>query len=443
LFSFALSPSAHRSIVSQLAMLPFDAVEEEALATHCLRSDAPARERDFLALHYVNCGRYAEAIRLFRALAKEETGRYLDGEQRRKRDERLVMVRNLTMLLPEAQRGIIEELEALDEGAGEGPSATAAADKSRPSAQGAGPDPARPRPMDVDGVDRRRETGGTAGSASGRAAAPLSVLLSASKSERQQRSVVGVHGAPQSPSHSLLRVLMRQMAAGKPHRVGASGRAPEAQASADAGASDKQGAAGAPAASGSRSTPMSGRANGAPAEVSPVAAGSPALVPRRVPFSGTPSTPRQSGPSKPANLADAGRTPGRRLLAHAALAESPVSAERVPGGFPALGSLARSPAEQERQSTAADADPPADIDAGPSDAGTSDAGTLQTEGDSSEPAPDAQPRGQRRARRKPAQTAAAAAADHAAAGQKSARQFERARRQTETQPPATRSRKRT
>ncbi|KAJ2681376.1 hypothetical protein H4R19_007353, partial [Coemansia spiralis] len=192
LFSFALSPNVCRSIVGQLAMLPFDGVEEEALAIHCLRTDASPRANDFLALHYVNCGRYAEAIRLFRAIAREEKGRYLDGEQRRKRDERLAMVKNLNMLLPEAQRGIVEELEALDEGAGEGQQPTAAAaDENRRSAPGASSDPARPRSMDVDGADDRNESGRAAARDSVTAAVPLSGLLSASKSERQMRSVVG------------------------------------------------------------------------------------------------------------------------------------------------------------------------------------------------------------------------------------------------------------
>ncbi|KAJ2630378.1 hypothetical protein GGF44_004100, partial [Coemansia sp. RSA 1694] len=109
---FALSTHSRRSVADQLASLPFDGVEEEALEEHCLDADAPVYAKDFLALHYVNRGRYAEAIRLFRAIATAEEGLPLGDVQKRKRDERLAMVRNLTMLLPAAQRWLVQELES-------------------------------------------------------------------------------------------------------------------------------------------------------------------------------------------------------------------------------------------------------------------------------------------------------------------------------------------
>ncbi|KAJ1733020.1 hypothetical protein LPJ61_001765 [Coemansia biformis] len=515
LFSFALAPSSRRSIVSQLAMLPFDGVEEAALAAHCLRPDTSPRARDFLALHYVNCGRYAEAIRLFRAIAKEEEGRYLDGEQRRKRDERLAMVRNLNMLLPEAQRGIVEELEAMDEGRDDGQRITVTDAKCR-LAQAADLDPARPRSMDVDDAGYRSNSGRAAPgdldsvAVSAAAVAPSNVPLTASKSARQLRSVVGAHGAPQSPSHPLLRVLMRQMAVEKPGatQVGAAAvsrdstvsaapcsthppaRAAEAPAD-DAPATPNP--TGDPASSAATpwKTPMSRRASGVHLEASPHDLSSPPSGRRRVPFSGTPSTPRLSAVSspsstgaraKPANLIDAGQTPGRGLLAHAVLAETPVAARRVPGGFPRHVGASRSPFEQARRSSTADerstdetpagdrqvlggldsarrynlrgrAAQPAggpmrtSGDSSPSKDGPAslaeDAETMPAEGDSGESAAEAArpaSRPQRRAQQKPTQKDGT---DHAAASRKSARKYERLQRQpADALPASTRTRKR-
>ncbi|KAJ2122295.1 hypothetical protein GGF48_004034 [Coemansia sp. RSA 921] len=76
---------------------------------------------------------------------------------------------------------------------------------------------------------------------------------------------------------------------------------------------------------------------------------------RRVLFSGPPSTPRPSTtldadavtPDRQGNLADAGQTPGRGILAQAK-ADTPV--KRVPGGFPELSPLSRSPFERAKQS---------------------------------------------------------------------------------------------
>ncbi|KAJ2828156.1 hypothetical protein IWW50_001531 [Coemansia erecta] len=318
LFSFALSAQSRRATVDQLAMLPFDGAEEAALAAHCLDADVAApHARDFLALHYVNCGRYAEAIRLFKSIAKREEGEALTGVQRKKRDERLAMVRNLQMLLPEAQRGVADELETMDEGA------------HVQLARAAGPPEPAARPMDVDGAAEPR--------AKGPRVQPANVPLSASKAVRQQRSVVGVHGVPQSP---LLRVLMRQVTVEKPALdLTATRIEPDVPSTPRAAGGAERGPA----------TPWKTPMSELPAEVQRSGA-------RRVPFSGPPSTPRAGGalgadaetPVRQRSLADAGQTPGRGVLAQASMVETPV-AKRVPGGFPEPSPVSRSPFEIARQ----------------------------------------------------------------------------------------------
>ncbi|KAJ1742012.1 hypothetical protein LPJ79_003071 [Coemansia sp. RSA 1821] len=268
LFEFALSANSRRSIADRLATLPFDGVEEHALAAHCLNEGAAAYARDFLALHYVNCGRYAEAIRLFRAADMQTEGtEALDAMQRKKRDERRAMVRSLTMLLPDAQRDAVEELDAEPQ-----QSLTSKA-----------------APISVP-----------------------SVPLSATKSVRLNSRAVGVRG---TPSHPLLRVLMRQMAVERHAMEEDASKAnvpstPE-PASRTAGGTNQ--------ATTPWKTPMTSL---------------PLTDALRVPLSGYPSTPRQMSPAS--RLANAGRTPAHGLLSQNMIDDSAdsKSAKEVPGSFP-------------------------------------------------------------------------------------------------------------
>ncbi|KAJ2553367.1 hypothetical protein EV175_002966 [Coemansia sp. RSA 1933] len=99
LFSFAFSLYGRRAVVDQLSTFPLDAVEEAALETHCSQADTPTHAKDFLALYYVNRGRYADAIRLFKEISTSEIGKQLDEAQMRKRNDREAMAQNLAMLL--------------------------------------------------------------------------------------------------------------------------------------------------------------------------------------------------------------------------------------------------------------------------------------------------------------------------------------------------------
>ncbi|KAJ2798099.1 hypothetical protein H4R20_004943 [Coemansia guatemalensis] len=287
LLEFALSPRAKRTTAARLAALPFDATEDAALAEHCLRPAAPLHARDFLALHCVDSGRYAEAIRLLTAAAANDEANVPDAAHRRKRAERQALVRNLSLLLPAAQRAAIED---------------------------PGPTPA---PASV-------STSTSAHTQAVPAAVPAilpPVPLSATKATRRP-AVVDSRGAPQSPAHPLMRVLMRQMAGEMPAATSA-----------------------APATPG---TPPQQRVS-APQQSPP----STAL--RRVPLSGPPTTPRDleaSPKSPPAELRDAGQTPARSsILARAALvAESPLAYRRVPGAFPEPSHPSRSPFAKARQS---------------------------------------------------------------------------------------------
>ncbi|KAJ2227614.1 hypothetical protein EV180_002383 [Coemansia sp. RSA 518] len=350
LFSFALSPQTRRSTIDQLSTLPFDGVEETSLAAYCLGPDVRvAHARDFLALHYVNCGRYAEAIRLFKAISKREEGEALSGVQRMKRDERLAMVKNLNMLLPEAQRGVADELESMDEGMHGVHEANHAEStvKARDEIMHDRPVPSRVEPtvraMDVDAAVPRVSERPVA----------ANVPLSASKAARQQKSVVGVHGVPQSP---LLRVLMRQVTAEKPALRTTNLVATKIESLPETDEPetvDPDVPATPRAANGTNRAPATPWKT--PMSELPTDTQSPHSEARRVLFSGPPSTPRPSTtldadavtPDRQGNLADAGQTPGRGILAQAK-ADTPV--KRVPGGFPELSPLSRSPFERAKQS---------------------------------------------------------------------------------------------
>ncbi|KAJ1888850.1 hypothetical protein LPJ66_008357 [Kickxella alabastrina] len=341
LFAFALSPRARRSTVDRLAMLPFDDTEEAALETYCLLPETAAHARDFLALHYVNRGRYAEAIRLFRATAKTDDGQHLTAVQKRKRDERLAMAQNLILLLPAAQRWVIEELESIN-----GETATTAG--SEGSAHGSG-----------SALTLRRGLS--------------SVPLSASKTARQLRPVVSAHGAAQSASHPLLRVLIKQMTVVKPTSDDddddddSSMSVPETQPETPKAKRDP---ASSTMAKSMWSTPMtsfpdrtlrspasrssaafSPRANTANARsVTPLhSASTPRSGVQRVPFSGPPTTPRTDNvldmfadmtSTVSGNWAAANQNAGNNILAKASAAIESLSpspshslARRTSGGF--------------------------------------------------------------------------------------------------------------
>ncbi|KAJ2616110.1 hypothetical protein H4S08_000922 [Coemansia sp. RSA 1365] len=181
LLEFALSPRAKRTTAARLAALPFDAAEDAALAEYCLRPGAPPHARDFLALHCVDSGRYAEAIRLLNAAIADDEAKVPDAAHRRKRVERQALVRNLSLLLPAAQRAAIEE-----------PGSTPVFESASALAS-----------AHVQVVP---------------AAVPAilpPVPLSASKAARRP-AIVDSRGAPQSSAHPLMRVLMRQMAGEMP-----------------------------------------------------------------------------------------------------------------------------------------------------------------------------------------------------------------------------------
>ncbi|KAJ2082753.1 hypothetical protein H4R24_001349 [Coemansia sp. RSA 988] len=287
LLEFALSPNAKRTAAARLAALPFDATEDAALAEYCLRPDAPLHARDFLALHCVDSGRYAEAIRLLTAAAANDEANVPDAAHRRKRAERQALVRNLALLLPAAQRAAIED-----------------------------PDPASaPAPA---------STLTSAHVQAVPAVVPAilpSIPLSATKATRRP-AFVDSRGAPQSPAHPLMRVLMRQMTGEMPAIASATSATP--------------------------GTPPQQRAS---APHSP-----PSTALRRMPLSGPPTTPRDleaSPKTPPAELRDAGQTPARSsILARAAIvAESPTAYRRVPGAFPEPSHPSRSPFAKARQSS--------------------------------------------------------------------------------------------
>ncbi|KAJ1999477.1 hypothetical protein H4R26_005049, partial [Coemansia thaxteri] len=221
MYAFALSTHSRRGVADQLATLPFDGVEEAALEEYCVKSDAPVYTKDFLALHYVNCGRYAEAIRMFKAIANAEEGQHLTDAQKRKREERLAMVQNLTLLLPVAQRWLVEELEPTSDGADSIQPILPSQAVEKATEEYDAHDMAKSHPMDIDAIsligfadDRDSAQRGSRPPAL--AKTQLNAPLSASKSSRQLRSVVGTQGSLQNSSHSLLRVLVKQMSAASP-----------------------------------------------------------------------------------------------------------------------------------------------------------------------------------------------------------------------------------
>ncbi|KAJ1962019.1 hypothetical protein GGI12_002915 [Dipsacomyces acuminosporus] len=412
LFALSLSQNVRRSVIDRLSTLPFDSDEEAALEAHCLSPDTPTHAKDFLALYYVNRGRYVEAIRVFQDIAnsEKEEGRPSSAIQIKKHNERAAMVKNLIMLLPIAQRCMIDELES-------SPAA------EPPAVHG------EPATMDIDTAT----DGGAASSISNAGSSEPARIsptapLSASKASRQLRPMVGVQGAQHGPSHALMRVLMKQMVAAKPVcsslssssstaggtaapptiRTDSSRAADTASTQASANtlkhkgttvSTDRQGlfseadpednpramqpktpVSKATATATPWKTPMTSFVNrtkyGADAfqNKSPLAETAAALTPTiqsplshgsprssvRVPFSGPPSTPRQNRsaasetPSKVATSADAGQTPGRGILPKApSSTDTPLISKKVPGGFPLAGNASRSPFERAKHKSLA------------------------------------------------------------------------------------------
>ncbi|KAJ2233308.1 hypothetical protein H4R99_005197 [Coemansia sp. RSA 1722] len=212
LFVFSLSPHARRHAVDRLSMLPLDATEESALERYCTLPDATAHVRDFLALYFVNRGRYAEAIRLFRQTAKLEASTAPGPAQKRKSEERLAMVQNLMLLLPAAQRWVIDELESLPS-----PEHGCVFEQHLASTLNQGKAEVESEALGPVG-DRMAYKSGTAMEMEDAAwrNRQQAVPLSASKVSRQLVPVVGANGAPQNASQTLLRVLINQMAVTKP-----------------------------------------------------------------------------------------------------------------------------------------------------------------------------------------------------------------------------------
>ncbi|KAJ2756826.1 hypothetical protein GGI19_000552 [Coemansia pectinata] len=363
MYAFALSAHSRRSVADQLASLPLDGIEEAALEEHCFGPDVPVYAKDFLALHYVNRGRYAEAIRLFKSIASTEEGLHLSDAQKRKRDERSAMVQNLTMLLPAAQKWLVQELE----------SSSDAVDKA--TGEPAIHDFGRSRTMDVDNappfghVDDEIVAHTRAGPPGISLAAQLVAPLSASKSARLLKPVVGMHGALQSSSHPLLRVLVKQMSAASavtsqlaaPIRMGDARTTPVSVQSRQKELPTSEKVTAEPTTPVTmvpdRNLPgdISARAvTSSPALISATQTPRPVIsTPIRMPFSGPPSTPRhahaqgqhEETPSRPNHLTNAGQTPGRSVFAVPVVTETPQIAKRVPGSFPLPAGVSRSPFE--------------------------------------------------------------------------------------------------
>lgn len=187
LFVFAFTSKKtkkHRDVVDRLPTLPFDGVEESTLETYCLDTDSPVAARDFLALHYVNRGRYAEAIRLFKTISEGDKGQKLNKAQKRKRDERQTLVDNLVMLLPAAQRWLVDELDNSSQ---------------QPLSPHAKVGTDNGNNMDIEVTNESQEMG---------AQTPLSI----SRTTRcSLQPAVNSQGVVQSASHPLLKVLLKQM----------------------------------------------------------------------------------------------------------------------------------------------------------------------------------------------------------------------------------------
>ncbi|KAJ1736713.1 hypothetical protein LPJ72_001156 [Coemansia sp. Benny D160-2] len=220
LLSFAFSPQARRAVVNRLSVFPFDTSEEAALNAYCLRTDTAIHAKDFLALYYVNRGRYVEAIRLFKDISKAEADQHLDETQTRKHNERAAMVQNLIMLLPEAQKWIVEELDAVsDEHDGSlsqnqlglGKYITKAQcpeDAERPWALGNERAPDLQPSTVADHGSEAALPSHNASSSSKKM--HLNQPLSASKSARNIHAAVGTDGRAQSNSRPLVRLLLNQ-----------------------------------------------------------------------------------------------------------------------------------------------------------------------------------------------------------------------------------------
>ncbi|KAJ2658394.1 hypothetical protein IWW48_004069 [Coemansia sp. RSA 1200] len=220
LFSFAFSPHARRAVVNRLSVFPFDISEETALNAYCLRTDTPIHAKDFLALYYVNRGRYVEAIRLFKDISKAEADQHLDGTQMRKHNERAAMVQNLIMLLPEAQKWVVEELDIVsDEHDGNFPQNQLGLSKYITKAQFPG-NAEGPWALGNERVPDFQASavadhGSEAAFPSHNASSSskkihLNQPLSASKSARHIHAAVGTDGRAQSNSRPLVRLLLNQ-----------------------------------------------------------------------------------------------------------------------------------------------------------------------------------------------------------------------------------------
>ncbi|KAJ1948610.1 hypothetical protein FBU59_001514 [Linderina macrospora] len=327
MFEFGLSASSKRAVVDRLATLPLDETEEEVLESYCVQPLSEVRARDFLALHYVNCGRYVEAIRVFQGIAKDEQGVAQNMAQKRKSIERQAMVQNLMMLLPEAQRWVVNELHASSGAFGSSEQVTTAKDS-----------------MDVDSSDDAEVGQQPRNGISKRM--PINVPLSASKTSRLVRPVVGTHGAQQDPSHALMRVLVKQMAVVKPAVVQRQPAQPYQSASNEAMTTPKAKRTGSESQDSPQfKTPVTSFAQRTSTLTSPISL--------RVPFSGPPTTPRQESQAEGkteespvpmlATPGAPGYTPGRNVLAHTSNANSPVVEGSVLSQFPEIDHAMKSP----------------------------------------------------------------------------------------------------
>ncbi|KAJ2732781.1 hypothetical protein IW152_003584 [Coemansia sp. BCRC 34962] len=391
MYVFALSAHSRRTVADQLASLPLDGIEEAVLEEHCLGPDVPAYAKDFLALHYVNRGRYAEAIRLFKAIASAEEKLHLSDAQRRKRDERSTMVQNLTMLLPVAQRWLVQELESSGDASGDChiPS-NVSVDKA--TGESGLHDSGRLHTMDIDNAPPHDHVDDEVVARPLRIpmAAQLAAPLSASKSARSLKPVVGMHGALQSPSHPLLRVLVKQVSA-----ASMSASAMSSQPATPGRVGDIRGARVSSAIQ--TELPVSDQLTAEPntpksaiissdgtlpggISANVVTSSSRSTMPTRtpklassslirMPFSGPPSTPRhgcgqdqqEATPSQPGHLSNAGHTPpGRNVFAMPAATETPEVAKRVTGRFPTPTGVSRSPFEMVRLKSIAKSHEPAE-----------------------------------------------------------------------------------
>ncbi|KAJ1664352.1 hypothetical protein EV178_004158 [Coemansia sp. RSA 1646] len=375
LFSFALSLHARRAVVDRLSIFPLDAVEEAALEDHCLHADTPTHAKDFLALYYVNRGRYAEAIRLFKDISKAEAGQRLDEPQTRKRNERATMVQNLTMLLPEAQRWVVEELEAVSDECNETPSQDQIISNNKIAAKAQSSENAeRPWALEGDRVPSVQSSTATPSrnhSISSRQIY-LNQPLSASKAARHTHAAVGTNGRTQNASRPLVRMLVSQLSTANPDPVQKYrqktyvGPVPVGSMSprkGDGKDSNPMGLSNVP------ETPRSQASSVFKSQYTPqdtpwktpmtfISRSAAKGMSLRVPFSGPPSTPFRENNniemvdssigrlSSPFGFADDDRTPCRNVVGNAIAVESPLAVKNASGDLPLPIEASRSPFER-------------------------------------------------------------------------------------------------